>query len=100
MRACSTGVFGSCLLLCASMTHAIRHSGAKNCALCLDGEHESSLFRSMSRGQPTKAVAKARAAGETALTVDCRSGIRLERLFHPSYISKSPDDARHTEGRE
>ena len=29
MRACSTGVFGSCLLLCASMTHATRQAERK-----------------------------------------------------------------------
>jgi hypothetical protein len=27
------------------MTHAIRHGGAKNCALSLDGEHESRLLK-------------------------------------------------------
>jgi hypothetical protein len=33
MRACSTGVFGSCLLLCAPTIGAVRGGGAKNCAL-------------------------------------------------------------------
>jgi hypothetical protein len=27
------------------MTHAIRHGGAKTCALSLDGEHENRLLK-------------------------------------------------------
>src|SRR4029077_4336829 len=40
MRACSTGVFGSCLLLCAPTIGAVRGGGAKNCAPPLESEHE------------------------------------------------------------
>ena len=41
MRACSTGVFGSCLLLCAPTIGAVRGGGVKNCAPPLESEHES-----------------------------------------------------------
>jgi hypothetical protein len=40
MRACSTGVFGSCLLLCAPTIGAVRGGGVKNCAPPLESEHE------------------------------------------------------------
>jgi hypothetical protein len=43
MRACSTGVFGSRLLLCAPTIGAVRGGGVKNCAPPLESEHESSL---------------------------------------------------------
>jgi hypothetical protein len=38
MRACSTGVFGSCLLLCAPTIGAVRGGGVKNCAPPLESE--------------------------------------------------------------
>ena len=41
MRACSTGVFGSCLLLCAPTIGVVRGGGVKNCAPPLESEHES-----------------------------------------------------------
>src|SRR3954454_3615174 len=56
MRACSTFFFGSWLRLCASMTHAIRHGGAKNCALSLDGEHEQAVEGSRFR-RPARCLA-------------------------------------------
>src|SRR6476620_4194647 len=51
MRACSTGVFGSCLLLCALTIGAIRGGGVKNCALPLESEHESRMMRSRQLSQ-------------------------------------------------
>ena len=48
MRACSTGVFGSCLLLCAPTIGAVRGGGVKNCAPPLESEHESSLLKNLS----------------------------------------------------
>jgi hypothetical protein len=45
MRACSTGVFGSCLLLCAPTIGAVRGGGVKNCAPPLESEHESRLLK-------------------------------------------------------
>ena len=49
MRACSTGVFGSCLLLCAPTIGAVRGGGVKNCAPPLESEHESRLLKKRSR---------------------------------------------------
>jgi hypothetical protein len=45
MRACPTGVFGSCLLLCAPTIGAVRGGGVKNCAPPLESEHESRLLK-------------------------------------------------------
>jgi hypothetical protein len=51
MRACSTGVFGSCLLLCAPTIGAVRGGGVKNCAPPLESEHESSLLKNLARAK-------------------------------------------------
>jgi hypothetical protein len=50
MRACPTGVFGSCLLLCAPTIGAVRGGGVKNCAPPLESEHESRLLKNSAAG--------------------------------------------------
>src|SRR5579872_6991501 len=109
MRACSTGVFGSCLLLCAPTIGVVRGGGIKNCAPPLESEHES---RPLKNSADWRGLSPARTGSEimaiadvglddppAAVELAVRSCRRRQQLRQPRQIvggggeAEGPSDA-------